>query len=254
MLYHLSHQGRLIIQERFPPPPQLIPLHTARTKQEKQSSKKQVKCLQGALWKRQTLGGPCPEHTCSTWPPGVSGTPAHHPQSHLGEEEQPGLPWKQPLPPLGPSGRGHAHVGGGSPMPAQSWAPATWEGKRQLVPAATSPASSSQAPGWGREDPAMPWGTTQTPCLFSVGISPGSFQMAPETPTTMCLHCRETPATNSCFTTLPWLTGDHCTHCGPLLGLLGTPTPDSPWTGNTDFLSQADFCLWAQPAAPEKAL
>ena len=217
MLYHLSHQGRLITQREVHPPPQLIPLHTARTKQEKQSSKKQVKCLQGASGRDRDSGGPCPEHTCSTWPPGVSGTPAHHPQPHLGEEEWLGLPWKQPLPPLGFSGRGDMHVGAGSPIPAQPWAPATWEGKRQLVPAATSPASPVKCRDGGREDPAMPWGTTQTPCLFSVGISPGSFQMALETPATMCLLCRETPAANSCFTTLSWLAGDHCTDCGPLL-------------------------------------
>ena len=59
-LYHLSHQGSLITQREVFLSPQMITLHTARTKQERESSKKRVECLRGALRKRQGLGKDVP--------------------------------------------------------------------------------------------------------------------------------------------------------------------------------------------------
>ena len=59
-LYHLSHQGSLITQREVFLSPQMITLHTARTKQERESSKKRVECLWGALRKRQGLGKDVP--------------------------------------------------------------------------------------------------------------------------------------------------------------------------------------------------
>lgn len=127
-------------------------------------------------------------------------------------------------------------------------------GSRYLQPHLLHPPATRR--GWGRGDPAMPWGTTQTTCLFSVGTRPRSFQMAPKTPATICPHCRETPAANSCFKTLPRLTEPTAPTAVPC------PTPNHPgcgWvpplqTGNTDSLPQADFHPWVQPAAAEKAL
>ena len=262
-LYHLSHQGSLITQREVFLPPQMITLHTARTKQERESSKKRVKCLRGALQKRQGLGKDVPWAHLLHVAPGGEGNTCPSPPTTPGRggvagsaldaaAPAPGAFWKgppaggswvsHPCPALGPR-----HVGGEEAASICSHISCILQPKRR---------------GWGRGDPAMPWGTTQTTCLFCrhqarhQGPAPGSFQMAPETPTTICPHCRETPAANSCFKTLPWLTEPAAPTAVPC------PTLNHPgcgWvpplqTGNTDSLPQADFRPWVQPAAAEKAL
>ena len=172
-LYHLSHQGSLITQREVFLPPQMITLHTARTKQERESSKKRVKCLRGALQKRQGLGKDVPWAHLLHVAPGGEGNTCPSPPTTPGRggvagsaldaaAPAPGAFWKgppaggswvsHPCPALGPR-----HVGGEEAASICSHISCILQPKRRV---------------WGRRDPAMPWGTTQTTCLFSVGIRP----------------------------------------------------------------------------------